>query len=228
MNIHKLILDELDEEGTKGKDDTLSIATRRPTPQWATLLATYRRAIQFFEIADKLKEEVHKLKVLKPDQLEFDQFYQLWNEDKANRLDYYMSGLRRLMRSGDILPVPKNQFWPSAHAAVGDGPARLNETSQAANRTWTLRTPSSKTCTQANYVKWINQADAPVIFTHQFVIEGAEDPLGPPKRAEGRDPASSTGCGSMPGRNWSGRCWKRSTTFSSNCPAAPSCRARRT
>ena len=89
---HKQILDALDEEGTKGKADALPIAARRPTPQWSTLLATYRRAIQFFEIASKLKEEVRKIKVLKPEQLEFDQFHRLWNEARANRLDYYTSG----------------------------------------------------------------------------------------------------------------------------------------
>ena len=53
---HKAILDALDEEGTEGKSDSLPIAARRPTPQWSTLLATYRRAIQFFEIASKLED----------------------------------------------------------------------------------------------------------------------------------------------------------------------------
>src|ERR1700730_16457804 len=109
---HKAILHDLDEEGTKGKEDTLSVAARRPTPQWSTLLATYRRTIQFFEIADKLKAQVHKLKVLKADQLQVEQFLQLWNDEQANRLDYYTSGLRRLMQVGDILPVPTSRFWP--------------------------------------------------------------------------------------------------------------------
>ena len=166
---HKAILDALDEEGTKGKEDALPIAARRPTPQWATLLATYRRAIQFFEIADKLKAQVHKLKVLKPDQLQFDQFLQLWNEDKANRLDYYTSGLRRLMQVGDILPVPKNQFWPQL--------TQRWETAQQEARREHQGRRSGRGCGQrqvprpvpANYVKWINQADSPVIFTHQFV-----------------------------------------------------------
>jgi hypothetical protein len=42
---HKQILDALDDEGTRGKANALPIAARRPTPQWSTLLATYRRAI---------------------------------------------------------------------------------------------------------------------------------------------------------------------------------------
>src|SRR5258708_32933934 len=106
------MVDELDDEGTEGKEGTPSIAARRPTPQWRALLETYRGTIQYFEIADKLKAQVHKLKVLKPDQLQVGQFLQLWNDEQANRLDYYTSGLRRSVQVGDILPVPRSQFWP--------------------------------------------------------------------------------------------------------------------
>ncbi len=166
---HKLILESLDQEGTKGKEDTLSIAARRPTPQWATLLATYRRTIQFFEIAEKLKAHVHKLKVLKPDQLQFDQFYQLWNDDKANRLDYYMSGLRRLMGVGDIFPVPKKQFWPMLTQRLDTASQRLDESIKAAEQDVDVANTKFQDLYHANYVKWINQADSPPIFTHQFV-----------------------------------------------------------
>ena len=166
---HKLILAELDAEGTKGKEDTLSIAARRPTPQWGTLLATYQRAIQFFEIADKLKAQVRKLKVLKTDQLQFDQFYQFWNGDKANRLDYYMSGLRRLMGVGDIFPVPKNQFWPTLTQRLGTALQRLDDSIKAAEQDLDIANAKFQDLYYAHYIKWINQADSPVIFTHQFV-----------------------------------------------------------
>ena len=119
---HKQILDALDEEGTKGKADALPIAARRPTPQWATLLATYRRAIQFFEIASTLKEEVRKIKVLKPDQLEFDQFYQLWNEARANRLDYYTSGLRRSDPGRRYPADPQDPVLAEPQSAMGNRP----------------------------------------------------------------------------------------------------------
>jgi hypothetical protein len=166
---HKAILHDLDEEGTKGRDDTLSVAARRPTPQWSTLVATYRRTIQFFEIAEKLKAHVHKLKVLKPDQLQFEQFRQLWNEEKANRLDYYMSSLRRLMGVGDIFPVPKNQFWPTLTQRLGTALQRLDEGIKAAEQDVDVANAKFQDLYLANYVKWIGQADAPPIFTHQFV-----------------------------------------------------------
>jgi hypothetical protein len=166
---HKAILADLDEEGTKGKEDLLSVAARRPTPQWGTLLETYRKAIQFFEIADKLKAQVHKLKVMKTEQLEFGQFYQLWNEDRANRLDYYMSGLRRLMGVGDIFPIPKNQFWPTLTQRLGAALQRLDESIKAAEQDVDVANTKFQDLYFANYVKWINQDDSPAIFTHQFV-----------------------------------------------------------
>jgi len=166
---HKEILRALEEEGTKGKEDTLSIAARRPMPQWGTLLATYRRAIQFFEIADKLRGHVHKLKVLKPEQLQFDAFHQLWNDDKANRFDYYTSGLRRLVQVGDILPVPKGQFWKQLGQRWETAQQRLNESITAIEQDVDAANARFQDLYHANYVKWINQNDAPVIFTHQFV-----------------------------------------------------------
>jgi hypothetical protein len=165
---HKLILETLDNEG-KEKDNALSIAARRPTPQWGTLLATYRKAIQFFEIADKLKVQAHKLKVVPTEQLQFVQFYQLWNGEKANRLDYYMSGLRRLMGVGDIFPVPKNQFWPKLSERLGTALQKLDESIKAAEQDIDVANTKFQDLYHANYIKWINKADAPPIFTHQFV-----------------------------------------------------------
>jgi len=166
---HGSILHDLDEEGAKGKEDTLSIAARRPTPQWGTLLATYRRTIQFFQIADKLKAQVHKLRVLNADQLRVEQFLQLWNEDRANRLDYYTSGLRRLVQVGDILPVPKSQFWPQLAQRWEVAQQKLNERIKAVDLDLDAANAKFQDLYHVNYVKWINRADSVVIFTHQFV-----------------------------------------------------------
>ena len=166
---HKQILDTLDEEGTKGKTDALPIAARRPTPQWSPLLTTYRRAIQFFEIASKLKAEVIKLKVLKPDQLEFSQFNQLWNEAGVNRLDYYMSGLRRLVQVGDILPIPRTDFWPTFSQHWEAAQNKLTESITAVEKDLDAANTRFQDLYVRHYEKWINQSDSPAIFTHQFI-----------------------------------------------------------
>lgn len=169
MTFHKEILKTLDEEGTQGDLATLPVAARRPTPQWSTLLATYRRAIQFFEIAARLKTEVIKLKVLKPDQLEFDQFDQLWNQLRVNRLDYYTSGLRRLVQVGDILPVPASQFWTSLAERWESAQKKLHESINAVERDVDAANVRFQDLYASRYVKWLNQPDAPVVFTHQFI-----------------------------------------------------------
>jgi hypothetical protein len=166
---HYDILRALDEEGAKGKEDALSVAARRPTPQWGTLLATYRRTIQFFEIADKLKAQVHKLKVLKTDELQVEQFLQLWNDERANRLDYYTSGLRRLVQVGDILPVSKSQFWPKLTERWDAAQKKLDESIKAVDLDVDVANAKFQDLYRAHYVKWINQANSPLIFTHQFV-----------------------------------------------------------
>jgi hypothetical protein len=163
---HRAVLKSLDEEGTK---DTLSIAARRPTPQWGTLLATYRRAIQFFEIADKLKSQVQKLKVLRPDQLSVEQFLQLWDGDQTNRLDYFTSGLRRLIQVGDILPIPKNHFWSQLTQRWEAAQKNLNESIKAVERDLDAANAKFQDLYHAQYAKWINQPDSPLFFTHQFV-----------------------------------------------------------
>jgi hypothetical protein len=121
------------------------------------------------EIADKLKDHAHKLKVLRPEQLQFEQFRQLWNDDKANRLDYYMSSLRRLVQVGDILPVAKTQFWPQLGERWITAQRKLQEGFQAVEQDLDAANVRFQDLYLANYVKWIHQADAPPIFTHQFV-----------------------------------------------------------
>jgi hypothetical protein len=166
---HKGILSALDEEGAKGKEDALSIATRRPTPQWGNLLAAYRRAIQFFEIAEKLRAQAHKLKVTNPDQLRFEQFIRLWNEDRANRLDYYTSSLLRLVNVGDILPIPKGRFWLQLAHRWETARQELNKSIKTVEQDLDIANARFQDLYHANYVKWINQGDSPAVFTHQFV-----------------------------------------------------------
>ncbi|MCO6458530.1 MAG: PglZ domain-containing protein [Pirellulaceae bacterium] len=166
---HHAILHELRDEGTKGKDDALPVAARRPTAQWSTLLATYRKAMLFLEVAARLKARVHQLKVLPRDELRFEQFLQLWNTDRANRLDYYTSGLRRLMGVGDIFPVPKNQFWPALSQRLDAALRQLAESIKSVERDMDVANTLFQDLYHANYVRWIRQADAPPIFTHQFV-----------------------------------------------------------
>ena len=167
---HKAILHDLDEEGTKGKADTLSIAARRPTPQWGTLLATYRRAIQFFEIADKLKAQVHKLKVLKTESASVRAIPSAL-ERRTRPIDSTTTpaAFGGWCRSAIFCRCPESQFWPQLTQRWKAAQQKLNESIKAVDLDLDAANAKFQDLYHANYVKWINQADSPVIFTHQFV-----------------------------------------------------------
>ena len=80
-----------------------------------------------------------------------------------------MSGLRRLVQVGDILPVPKNQFWPQLTQRWEAAQQKLDESIKAVEQDVDAANAKFQDLYHANYVKWINQADSPLIFTHQFV-----------------------------------------------------------
>jgi hypothetical protein len=165
---HTEVLNALDGEGETGPEK-LPLAARRPTEQWTSLVATYRRAIQFFKIAKLLREWAHKLKVAKTDQLQFEWFDSIWNDDQIDRLDYYASELQRLFRVGNLVPIPTSQLWPAlaerwqlARQALGEAVAKVEDDLNLVNGKF-------QDLYHAHYARWIGRDDSPVIFTHQFV-----------------------------------------------------------
>jgi hypothetical protein len=168
LNFHSLMLDLLDGEGAAGGGE-LPIAARRPTPQWATLLATYRRAIEFLRIGEKLKEHARRLKVVPAEGLTFESFHEVWAKDRACRLDYYSCELKRVVRVGDILPLPKSAFWPELAQRWERTGQRLAEAVQAVDRDLDEVNARFQDLYVARYTDWIKREDAPTVFTHQFV-----------------------------------------------------------
>jgi hypothetical protein len=165
---HAEVLNALDEEG-RTEPDRLPLAARRPTEQWTALVAMYRRAIQYFKVAKLLREWAHKLKVAKSDQLQFEWFDTIWDEDQIDRLDYYASELQRLFRVGNLVPIPTSQLWPAlserwqqARQALGEAVGKMEDDLNLVNSKF-------QDLYHAHYARWIGRDDAPVIFTHQFV-----------------------------------------------------------
>lgn len=168
LTFHGEILKALDDEGQADKDE-LPLAARRPSEQWTALVATYRRAVEFFKVARSLRDWAHKLKVAKTDQLEFEWFDRIWYGDRIDRLDYYASELQRLYRVGNIVPIPTSQLWPSlgqrwqqARQALDDAIAKVEEDLNLVNARF-------QDLYKEHYARWIARDDAPAIFTHQFV-----------------------------------------------------------
>jgi len=76
----------------------------RPSVTWVNLKEAYELARETIRIKDDLAVTVKNLKVKKLEELSFEWFRSVWNEKRANRLEYYLSALERLSHSVDFLP----------------------------------------------------------------------------------------------------------------------------
>lgn len=168
IGFHKSVLSAIDKEGDSDKDD-LPLAARRPTSQWANLLLTYRQAIRYFEIAGSLNAQARKLKVAQTDQLEFEWFYKLWVEDGADRHEYYSTQLQRLLKVGDLIPLNADQLWPTLKTLWGQVKPKLEESISGVQADLDIVNVKFQDLYRAKYIGWIKDANAPAIFTHQFI-----------------------------------------------------------
>jgi hypothetical protein len=168
VGFHDEVPKALDEEG-RTDVEKLPLAARRPSEQWTALVATYRRAIQFFKVAKALRDWAHKLKVAKTDQLEFEWFDKLWGDDQIDRLDYHASELQRLYRVGNIVPIPASQLWPALAERWQQAHRALDEAVSKVEADLDLVNSRFQDLYHAHYARWIGRDDSPVIFTHQFV-----------------------------------------------------------
>lgn len=153
----------------KQEQDAQSPVTRRPTEQWVQLLAAYRRAVALYELTDQLKNQYLDLKVAQPDELDFARFDQLWNERRLNRLDFYVSDLERMLRVGDILPVPHNALWPAFETRWNQARQQFKEAAGIVDQIFQVINRQFQDLYHKHYTRWIGQPDSPVVFTHQFL-----------------------------------------------------------
>ncbi len=144
-------------------------ALSRPTPQWETLLNAYHRALECYELCFELVDYVKKIQVTPTDELTFDEFDQLWNKDRLNRLDFYLADLNRMLRVGDMLPAPLKSFWPELKTSWEDSRNKFDEVIAVIQEAMDMINRRFQDLYRLRYTKWIYQDDAPVVFTHQFL-----------------------------------------------------------
>ncbi|MFZ2399750.1 MAG: PglZ domain-containing protein [Smithella sp.] len=82
----------------------------RPCDTFSQLKEAYRLADQCNRLRDQLAVALKNIKVLKPEQLTYKQFRDVWNEQKINRIEYYLSALQRLVYTGNLLIRHENEL----------------------------------------------------------------------------------------------------------------------
>jgi hypothetical protein len=165
LKFHRQVIKDLDHQ----ERDTALPALRRPAEQWQALTSTYRRAISVFELTAVLARTANALKVVEAGELDFQSFERAWNEARLNRLDFYLSDLERLLRVGDILPLPANTLWAEFVKRWGDARQAFQQTSAAAEKALDLINARFQDFYRLHYTRWLQRSDIPVIFTHQFL-----------------------------------------------------------
>ena len=165
LKFHGQVLSLLDQQANEPGLPAL----RRPTEQWQALEKAYRRTHVLFQLTARLVERAKKLQVAATEDLEFAPFDRLWNEDRLNRLDFYTSDLDRMLRVGDVLPIPHKVFWPELAARWDKVRAMLSESIDAVAQVLALINTRFQDLYVHNYANWIRKPDGPVVFTHQFL-----------------------------------------------------------
>jgi hypothetical protein len=153
----------------KQEQEALFPATRRPTEQWQQLFAAYSRAITLYELTEKMKDQYKELVVTQNEELDFDRFDRLWNGERLNRLDFYVSDLERMLRVSDMLPASHSQLWPEFESRWNEARSEFHRTTNSVEKVFQVINWQFQNLYHKNYAQWILQKDAPVVFTHQFL-----------------------------------------------------------
>jgi len=153
---------------SEGDRKTATFIEGRPSTAWTNLKEAYIRAWEIMRIKNDLALAVKNLKVRKVEDLSFKWFRSVWNEKRANRLEYYLSALERLAHSVDFLPRSATDL-PSAFVNAAD---RIRE------RIGVMREDIQRLLLELNgryqdlvaseYTSWIGK-DGKVRLTAQFL-----------------------------------------------------------
>lgn len=175
LKFHQELIKVLDDQ----EHDPALLALRRPSEQWLSLTETYRRAVRVYGLTETLFKASKQLKVCETKDLDFGQFHRAWNEDQLNRLDFYLSDLERLLRVGDILPVPASTLWKEMGKRWAEARQAFQQTTASAEKALDILNDRFQDFYRTHYTKWITAGDSaagpaggslpPVIFTHQFL-----------------------------------------------------------
>jgi hypothetical protein len=137
-----------------GTSEKAPFVEQRDSKSWDNLKTAYRLASSLLEIRGNLDKAVKTVGIMQSAEISFGWFKKIWNEQRLNRLEYYLSDLERLIGVAEWLPRPDSGLPPAFLGAklriqdrlkrlssdVQKGLARLNTRYQefvfTAYRTW--------------------------------------------------------------------------------------------
>jgi hypothetical protein len=165
IKFHRKVLSAIELQ----ENDPTFLASLRPGEKWHDLVLTYQRAISVFELTAKLKKAHEKVQTGKPEDLNFEYFNNIWNQQGLNCLDFFLADLNRLLRVGDMLPLPMQDLWPEIKQPWEETRALFQKICGVAEKTQRQINKEFQQLYQKQYALWIQDQNAPAVFTHQFL-----------------------------------------------------------
>ncbi len=143
-------------------------ADRLACQAWNQLKRTYRLTTDILEIESGLTKFEKDLSVLSTGKLTFEQFWQAWNRDRLNRLEYYLSDLERLVTSADLLPRLDNELPTLFGNTLIDIRSKIRQHGEGILSRIDAVNKRFQQLVAARYPEWI-RTDADVRLTAQFI-----------------------------------------------------------
>lgn len=165
IKFHHKVLSAIESQ----ENDPTFLASLRPGEKWHDLVLTYQRAISVFELTEKLKKAHEHLQSAKPEDLDFEFFNDVWNQQGLNCLDFFLADLNRLLRVGDMLPLPMQDLWSEVKQPWEETRALFQKICDVAEKTQRQINKKFQQLYQKQYALWIQDQNAPAVFTHQFL-----------------------------------------------------------
>lgn len=134
----------------------------------STLIRCYKLVIKIRELLNELSNFIKVLKISQVHQLSFKTFWEVWNNKKVNRLEYYISALERQTSSSELLPRSANELPEEFSKSLDQIKDRVTQLSYEAERQIQQVNKSFQDMVQAQYPTWVEK-ESEVHFTSQFL-----------------------------------------------------------
>lgn len=151
-----------------GKASKPSFVDSRKSPCWSNLKEAYRLVKIFIPLYQELFNQLKTLKMKNTADLTFSYFRSLWNDNKINRMEYYISKLERLISSGSFLPKSEEELpsiFSNAIVKIRERIKTLDDELQKFLKELNLH---FQKYVAAHYTEWIDK-DGEVCLTSQFL-----------------------------------------------------------
>jgi len=141
----------------------------RRSESWDVLRKTYLRLHEIIKIKRNILNARKSLTVTKQGDLKFSWFWEQWNKQHLNKLEFFISDILRLINDPDFLPIPKSglpKIFTDALSRIHDRIGRLND---EIHRDLAKFNEDYQQYIAANYTLWLGSDTTEVVLTSDFL-----------------------------------------------------------